>query len=902
MKNTKKILFLLILLSIGFPAFTQQQNYFYGYKTKYLIKTDSLHAVVLPKQNVTSPITLLKRVNYQKLDGIHNRKEILVELPHTAALRTASTSDYDILPVFEYQGFPLIPTGEIVLKPKQGISFDQINTYCKGNLRFVKQTLYGTITIKPTLLNNLLKVANTIFESGLVEWCEPDFIIEIVKHQTITPTDPLYNQQYYLNQANNIDINAPQAWGVSRGLSTVRVAVIDDGVEAHEDLNGRVVPGFTPTNVNGLGAPTNSPPPLVEGIIGHGQACAGIIGATHDNVGISGILPCSQIVPVNIFNSWYLDVNYPQGQRLRWVETAQDLAAGINWAWDPNFGNAHVLSNSWGYNTTNANNIPQSGQIIQAITDARTLGRGGLGSVVVFASGNSHQGFSGVTFPANVTGVITVGAIDRNGNIWNYSSRGAEMDLVAPTGNVNGNGDVVTTDRMANFGYVNGNYTTTFGGTSAACPQVAGVAALMLSTNTNLTEAQVKTILQQTATDMGSSGFDNTFGFGRLNALAAVNAVVQTITGPSLICNSGDTFILNNAPAGSTVSWQAIPANIFTTASGSGTTASLVLANPSGPGTSCLIQFTITTSCGSRLVQKGFDVGIPSEPIIVGPPGNPVIVAPNNTVSFNVLDIAPIYWDFEGNPAHYSYSLSSGNFQCSFTPTQTGNFKVKARYNYGCGFSGYDTINIVCRINKPDLTIQSMSAMPTSGSVINVNLVLANIGYLPATTPVINYYRSTNSTYDIGDTYLGNSTVSTLSAQSSTSVSKTLTLSGTGSYIIAYADPSNVISEISEANNTAARILIEMQRSTTANMNVYPMPFSDELTIALETDDDATQTLVDKNGAREVQLVDIISGKTLYTITTGDKNHTIDTRQIPAGKYVLRIRGSELKTLLVFKQ
>jgi hypothetical protein len=55
-----------------------------------------------------------------------------------------------------------------------------------------------------------LSLANTIYESGLVEWCEPNFIIEIVKHQQI-PTDQFFGQQYYLNQNNNIDINAPEA-------------------------------------------------------------------------------------------------------------------------------------------------------------------------------------------------------------------------------------------------------------------------------------------------------------------------------------------------------------------------------------------------------------------------------------------------------------------------------------------------------------------------------------------------------------------------------------------------------------------------------------------------------------------------------------------------------------------
>ena len=129
------------------------------------------------------------------------------------------------------------------------------------------------------------------------------------------------------------------------------------------------------------------------------------------------------------------------------------------------------------------------------------------------------------------------------------------MDLVAPSGGVPGN--IRTTDRMGLNGYEAGNYTNRFGGTSAACPQVSGVAALMLSINPNLTESQVRTMLRQTATDMGSSGFNNTFGYGRLNAQAAIEAVLNTISisGPTTVCSSGATFTLNNLPAGFTVSW-----------------------------------------------------------------------------------------------------------------------------------------------------------------------------------------------------------------------------------------------------------------------------------------------------------------------------------------------------------
>lgn len=691
--NMKLFVQIFILTLVAVSSFGQNQTYFYGYKTRYDLTTDSIEAIILPRQ-VRTTLTqndLLRTNDFLEASSINNRREALVKLSNKSILKKNNT-EYDILPVFKHGEFPLIPTGEIVFKPKKGVNYNQIFNYCLGQLNFVKQTEYGTVTVKPKQFKDLLNLANKIYESSLVEWCEPDFLIEIVKHQTVTPTDQFYPQQYYLNQANNIDINAPQAWGLSRGINNVRVAVIDDGVEAHEDLNGRVVAGFTPTNQNGFGAPTNNPPPIEEGIIGHGQACAGIIGATHDNIGVAGVSPCAQIIPINIFNTWALDFNFPQGQRLRWLETAQEIAAGINWAWNPNFGNAQVLSNSWGYSTTNPNLIPQSGQIVQAINDARTLGRGGLGCIVIFSSGNAHQQFSGVTFPANVNGVVTVGAINKsNGAIHNYSSRGAEMDLVAPSGGIPG--DLVTTDRMGNLGYNNGNnpnYAFNFNGTSAACPQVSGVAALMLSINPALTEAQVVNILRNTATDMGNAGFDNTFGFGRLNAQAAIQQVVPTLSGSGLICTNTNTITLSFIPQNTTVTWQVNPANLFTNATGNGATANLqaINANVSGAAT---ITFTIQGNCRNMQLTQALWVGTPSITYNPTPPNlnpcstTPYYSAPLISATYQWQVSNPNIWiippdnmwrlttlSVEGEYFEITVSMSGGN--CFATNTLTNQY------------------------------------------------------------------------------------------------------------------------------------------------------------------------------------------------------------------------------------
>jgi len=471
----------------------------------------------------------------------------------------------------------LTPTGEIVVQPKQGVEFGAILSKSSAKLSIKSRNKYGTYVLKVESNNSILDVANEIYKSGLVDSSHPNFIARIIKYSN----DPLFSSQYYLSNTgqtggtSGIDISVAN-WSVSDGFYCgIKVAVIDDGVETHEELTGRVLPGYTPNTPGGLGSPGGSD--------AHGEACAGIVAAAKDNsLGISGVAPKALVIPINIF----------QG-----VLSTADVAGAIDWAWDE--GGADVLSNSWGYNSSSGTD-----DIVNAITRARTLGRGGKGATVVFASGN---GGGAVAFPANVNGVVAVGAINKFGAIWGYSNRGPELDLVAPSGDIGGAGDVVTTDRTGGFGYVSGNYYYNFGGTSAACPQVAGAAALILSLNPNFTESQIVSYLRSTATDMGAIGFDNTFGYGRLKVSAAMAAAKNDIYSivpqweyfGRLCVNIPESiqYYSINVPPGATVSWTGFRVNIV----GSTTSSTVAInGNPAYTQGTGRITATITIpGCGT---------------------------------------------------------------------------------------------------------------------------------------------------------------------------------------------------------------------------------------------------------------------------------------------------------------
>ena len=355
-----------------------------------------------------------------------------------------------------------------------------------------------------------------------VKWCEPDMLSD---YKT---DNPLYSWQYYLKNTGQsggkqgIDINIEPAWESVQGGSDVVVAVIDTGVDNnHEDMQGCVLNGYTAGGNNSAGAPINPSEKVPKA---HGICCAGIIGALNNNVGIRGIASGVKILPVNIFPH-YASIHNRAG-----AVSSSEIASAIYWA----YPKADVLSCSWGGGSF-------SNAIVDAINSAQKHGREGKGTVVVFSSGNKNEIdlSDSLSFPGSLKNVLTVGAIDNKGEKSWYSKFGSALNVVAP------GDDIVTLDRMGSLGYSNGNYMYVFGGTSAACPQVAGIAALMISKNRELTEKQIREIIQNTARDLGDKGFDIKYGHGLVDAAAAINAVPFQIYGDDYLCDESVYYIRN---------------------------------------------------------------------------------------------------------------------------------------------------------------------------------------------------------------------------------------------------------------------------------------------------------------------------------------------------------------------
>lgn len=372
-------------------------------------------------------------------------------------------------------------------------------------------------------IGNALEVANALYETQAFDWAEPDFLLLLKRFNT---NDTYLNYQWSLNNTGSgiqyngtpgADMNVFDAWGVTNGSSSIKVAIIDEGVDLnHPDLQANLLSGYDATGQGSGGGPS--------GDDAHGTSCAGIVAAVgNNNQGVAGVAYSCKIIPVRI----------AYGSGSSWVTSNSWIGNAINWAWS-NAG-ADVLSNSWGGggNSSTINN---------AISGAVNSGRNGLGAPVMFAAGNDN---GAVSYPATQTNTIAVAAMSMcyerkspsscDGETWWGSNYGTNVDVAAP------GVKIYTTDISGSDGYSSGNYVSNFNGTSSATPNAAGVMALILSANPSLTQTQARYAMESTCRKVGSytynsgvSGQPNgtwstSLGYGLVDAHQAVLSVAPQI-------------------------------------------------------------------------------------------------------------------------------------------------------------------------------------------------------------------------------------------------------------------------------------------------------------------------------------------------------------------------------------
>ncbi|MDR2962687.1 MAG: S8 family serine peptidase [Bacteroidales bacterium] len=520
----KKIMLLFVISLLWAGTYAQEYYYYKGEKQYLTLDKTRLNITTSPhfqkEQMRSTDFEILNITDLTHRNLMFGSVKLQSEIKNNEyeEIINLLRSNNDVIAVhpnfITARGVPIGMSPYFYVRLKDVLDYDILKKIAEQkNVVIVEQNkflpLWYTLICTRETQENTLSVANYFFETGLFSSSVPDFLSDDV----LCTNDPNFSQLWGLRNTTypNIDVNACSAWNITRG-NGITVAVLDVGIElTHIDLK---------TNISSFSYNTESNSSPSQTFGDHGTHCAGTIGAIrNNNTQVVGVAPECKLMSVS--NSLAATPN----SRIK-------RADGINWAWR---NGADIISNSWSSSV-------QYDVIDEAISNALMYGRNGKGTLVVFASGNDY---GAVSYPANSNpDIIAVGAISVNGARASFSNYGTTLDVVAPGDNI------LSTVLYNGMG--------TMSGTSMATPHVAGVAALVLSVNPNLTAQQVRDIIESTAQKVGgytyqsttnrpNGTWNNQMGYGLVNAYAAVqksqctvNLFSQTITANRTVTSCGD--------------------------------------------------------------------------------------------------------------------------------------------------------------------------------------------------------------------------------------------------------------------------------------------------------------------------------------------------------------------------
>jgi serine protease len=384
-------------------------------------------------------------------------------------------------------------------------------------------------------------VAATLTQQPEVEWAQPNYL----RKRKARPNDTSYSLQW------NMDlIGMPAAWDINKGASSaLTIAVVDFGVTTtNTTLSLRL---WTGQRFETVAVPFATNPDFASGRIkagrdfvlfrgtgpvldmdGHGSAVAAVAAQeTNNGAGTAGVAYQASILPLKVcVGYWDIQVLLASVNQPGFADPDEDpfcpddaIAEAIRFAAD---SGAQVINVSLG-----------GGDPAPILRDAVTYAVS-RGSFVAMAAGNEFTEGNPAGYPGayaeQIAGAMAVGAVNRSSKRAPYSSTGSYVEIVAPGGDFDDGGlngmitqiapsfsdfrPTVLRPRFDRYSLI------AFEGTSAATPHVAGVAALLYSQGVT-NPAAIESIIRSSATDLGSSGRDNDFGFGLVNARAALRGM-----------------------------------------------------------------------------------------------------------------------------------------------------------------------------------------------------------------------------------------------------------------------------------------------------------------------------------------------------------------------------------------
>jgi subtilisin family serine protease len=467
----------------------------------------------------------------------------LLELPDNPATQRAARGDLDKMTTRARQrsvyhtsgdGVPFVPSGTIYMGFAPGATSEDINGVLQRYALVAVRSEAGGFTTVATEADPV-QVCAELQREPAVAVAEPDLI---TPRTTCQLPDGLFDRHWHLNNLGRhggqtfgfkagADARVVEAWHNLGGLGSdaAVIGIIDDGFDFnHPDLQGKEI---LPWDVTRNSPDVSPADPLTGALNWHGTACAGVAAGRAGAGDIVGAAPNARIMPVRI------------GTDLHTEELARAFGyLAANGAW--------VVNCSWG---PAASRYPLGLRVANAISECVRSGRRGKGAAVLFAAGNSNVSINdpthlnGFATHPDVIAVASSTSLDQRSDTSNF---GRDIWVCAPSSG-GGGWAIVTSDVTGDWvepsgvsrprGYGPGDYFTQFGGTSSSCALVAGVCALILSAAPGLSAVDLRTVLKQTARRIGdpasydAAGHSEQFGYGCINAAAAIAAVSAGLTG-----------------------------------------------------------------------------------------------------------------------------------------------------------------------------------------------------------------------------------------------------------------------------------------------------------------------------------------------------------------------------------
>ena len=438
---------------------------------------------------------------YSLKNGIASKAHLRSDLP---------ADEFDELPCYSGAGSKwMIPTEQVLVKFRANANASAIeglfssSDVVKTELHHGRKGRYLVECVSPASAMETVKLWATL---PFVEWAQVNWCREAVKKDV--PNDPLYQYQWYLNNTGqggglpNRDVSAESTWQITTGKATTVIAILDDGFDlTHPDLQASLFSnGWDYADDDAYPAPFYPHD-------NHGTAVAGVVSAVANNsLGIAGLAHGCGLLPVRIVDDQTIYV-------VDWVDA-------INYA----ATYADVISISY--------LISADPAVLEAIRDAVTEGRSGLGCVVVTALGNSGVFRRYSNDSATAPEVVTVSGTSNFDRRSAFADYGPAVNVVAPAGG--GVAGLWTLDRQGTNGYntqdaPDGNYWGDARGTSWACPLVASIAALLVSEQPTWSGLEIRKAIELSCDKIDAKahpylqdGWNSEYGFGRANGAAAL--------------------------------------------------------------------------------------------------------------------------------------------------------------------------------------------------------------------------------------------------------------------------------------------------------------------------------------------------------------------------------------------